>query len=182
MNVSQNKSNWINMKTHWKKQDFRIESLSETIAGLEKSISVLSKKPDQYEWYDGIFLLEDVEPIIGITFIALQNYINSSIYDLEETSTSRLHFYTTDKIISDSGKTRIELIIGLANYFKHRDENNDLHFPTRNLLDQFGFIYGENYEIEKSPLLLGLELLIENWNLPKLVDIVSEWRESLWQK
>jgi len=169
------------MKTHWKRHDFRIDSLTEIILGLNKSISIMSKKCDQYEWYDGLFLLEDVEPIIGLTFIALQNYINSSIYDLEGNNNSKFDCYKKDFTISNTERTRIELIIGLANYFKHRDENGNLHQPTRNLLDEFCFIYGENFDVAQSPIIKGLKLLINDWELTKLVVIVSDWRESLWQ-
>jgi len=67
--------------TDWRRMDFRIEVLRLTITGLENSIEVLQTKFNEIDWYDGLWLLEESEPIFGLAFIAIQNYINSSIYD-----------------------------------------------------------------------------------------------------
>ncbi|WP_321282342.1 hypothetical protein [Marinifilum fragile] len=67
--------------THWKRIDLRIESLQTTIKGLENSISELRNKIDKIDWYDGLWFIEEAEPIYGLAFIAFQNYINSSVFD-----------------------------------------------------------------------------------------------------
>ncbi len=109
-------------KTHWKRHDHRVESLTLTIEGLEKSIIELRKKIEEIYWYDALWFIEEVEPIIGLSFIAFQNYINSSIYDRFETLTNQYDKYNLGKPIAKTGRTDIELIIAIANYFKHRDD------------------------------------------------------------
>lgn len=167
-------------KTHWKRHDFRIESLIITISGLEKSITELREKLNEIEWYDGLWLLEESEPVYGLVFIALQNYINSSIYDRFENLEKQYLMYKLGKKINDTERTDIELIISLANYFKHRDHPKMLFTETQKILIDFSFQYGKNVDLENSPIFKGLDLFTTNWNIFKLIDIVKDWREKLW--
>jgi len=109
------------MKTHWRSVDYRIESLSQTIQELETAVQELRKKEKEIHWYYGLWFLEEVEHIYGLAFIALQNYINSSIYDRFQNLTKQYLKYKIGKEFNNSGRTKIELIIALANYYKHRD-------------------------------------------------------------
>ncbi|GEQ87463.1 hypothetical protein ULMS_29710 [Patiriisocius marinistellae] len=165
---------------HWKRCDYRIESLRLTIEGLEKSIVELEKKLKEIEWYDGIWFLEEVEPIIGLSFIALQNYINSSIYDRFETLNNQYEKYKIGKLVNDAKRTEIELIIGIANYFKHRDDENDLRKGTSSILLDCGLKINKEIDITESPIIKGLELLTEKWDLSDLIIIIDKWRENLW--
>lgn len=165
---------------HWKRCDYRIESLNLTIQGLEKSILELDKKLEQIDWYDGIWFLEEVEPIVGLSFIALQNYINSSIYDRFETLENQYKKYKLGKLVTDSKRTEIELIIGIANYFKHRDDENDLRKGTSTILLDCGLKINKDIDITESPIIKGLELLTNEWGLSHLITIVENWREDLW--
>ncbi|CAM1353737.1 hypothetical protein [Tenacibaculum halocynthiae] len=165
---------------HWKRCDYRIESLNLTIQGLEKSILELDKKLEQIDWYDGIWFLEEVEPIVGLSFIALQNYINSSIYDRFETLENQYKKYKLGKLVTDSKRTEIELIIGIANYFKHRDDENDLRKGTSTILLDCGLKINKDIDITESPIIKGLELLTNKWGLSHLITIVENWREDLW--
>lgn len=165
---------------HWRRSDYRIQSLTLTIEGLEKSILELENKLKEIEWYDGIWFLEEIEPIIGLSFIALQNYINSSIYDRFETLQNQYKKYKLGKLVNDTKRTEIELIIGIANYFKHRDDENDLRKGTSTVLLDCNLKINKDTDVSESPIIKGLELLTEKWSLSDLITIVDNWRENLW--
>ena len=167
-------------KTHWKRHDFRVESLTLTITGLEKSILELNKKHKEVDWYDGLWLLEESEPIIGLAFIALQNYINSSIYDRFETLDKQYEKYKSGTLIESFNRTDIELIVGIANYFKHRDDHKDLRPNTANILSDCDLQFDKEVDITNSPIFKGLEYYTKTWNLTELMKYVTDWREKLW--
>ncbi len=169
-------------KTHWNRNDFRLDSLTLTIDGLEKSIIELEKKLKEIEWYDGLWFLEEVEPIIGLSFIAFQNYINSSIYDRFETLEKQQEKYKLGNLIKETGRTDIELIIGIANYFKHRDSHKDLHKGTRNILTDFHLPFDKKTDIPNSVIIKGLEYFSEKWELTIVIKTVMDWREKLWKE
>jgi hypothetical protein len=118
------------MEGIYKSIDFRISALNQIMVGLSNSIEDFEQKEKDNYWYDGLFLLEDIEPIYGLAFIALQNYINSSIYDFDNSLNRKLELYKKDFKVKNSSKSKIELIICLANYFKHRDDYKELHKGT----------------------------------------------------
>ena len=167
-------------KTHWKTHDYRLESLTLTIVGLEKSILELNKKLEEIDWYDGLWFFEESEPIIGLAFIALQNYINSSIYDRFETLDKQYEKYKFGTLIKNSNRTDIELIVGIANYFKHRDNHNELKICTANILRDCNLQLDKEVDITNSPIFKGLEYYTETWNLTELMKYVTDWREKLW--
>ncbi len=170
------------MKTHYLRNDFRIDSLRLVMIGLENSISKLNEKCEEISWYKETFWDEEIEPIYGLAFIALQNYVNGSIYDLYKTLTDKEKKYKIEKIINQSGRTNIELIIGLANYFKHRDDQRDLRSGTSNILSDFDIKYADSIDVLNSPIFKGLDILSVDWRLSELIEIVQIWRESLWKK
>lgn len=57
---------------HWKSFDYRITSLMLILVLLENAIDLLFYKLKENDWYDGLFLMEEREPIYGLAFIALQ--------------------------------------------------------------------------------------------------------------
>lgn len=71
------------------------------------------------------------------------------------------------------------MIIGLANYIKHREEN-ELHKGTREILESFRLNLDKDIEIEKSPIFEGLTILSDDWNLFEVLEIVTDWRKKLW--
>lgn len=168
--------------THYRQVDYRIESLRIIISGLKNSILELKKKLNESEWYDGIWLLEESEPIVGLAFIAAQNYINSSIYDRFETLEKQYEEYKMGNRINDKGRTDIELIISLANYFKHRDHPKGLTGETPKILNDFNLQFDKNVGIINSPIFKGLELFSENWDLIEIIKTTETWRYKLWEK
>jgi len=167
--------------TDWRRMDFRIEVLRLTITGLENSIEVLQTKFNEIDWYDGLWLLEESEPIFGLAFIAIQNYINSSIYDRFESLEKQYLIYKTGDKIEESGRTKIELIIAIANYFKHRDHPLDLKGETAKTLTDFNLKFDKDIDITESPVFKGLNIFSESWDLKEVLRITENWREKLWE-
>ena len=167
--------------THLLRSDFRKNSLETIIQGLVKSIAEQKDFANDSDWYCGDIFLEHIEPLFGIGFIALQNYINSSIYDIDNSLKKMRQRYKEGNKIGDSGKTDIELFIGLANYFKHRDDEKDFRPKTKELLDSFNFTY-DIFEVDSSPIFLGMDLISKEWDLMIALEIVIEWREAMWAK
>lgn len=162
--------------------DFRKSSLDLVLEGLEVSMDRLYKKQEEVVWYDIIWLLEETEPIIGIALITLQNYINSSIYDRYKKLDNRIEVYNKGMKLNDSGHSKIQLIIALANYYKHRDDDVSLYKNTTSVLNSFNLEYHKELEIDNSPIFKGFEILSETGKLSELNKMVSNWRKSLWEK
>jgi len=161
-------------KTHIWRLDYRKESIIQIIAGLKAAITKLEERIDERDWYDTSFFLEDTEPIVGLAFIAFQNYIYGSIKDrfksIETAKLARL----TSPILKRYNRTEIELIIVLANYCKHTD--GELTKATKGILREFKFDGG----IDSTPIFDGLELLSAAWDLDEILLKVLSWREALW--
>jgi hypothetical protein len=104
----------------------RTDSRVNTVKKLIKPIKIefekiiIHNKKEEYIYWDSVYS-DDAEHLVGIVFIVLQNYINSSISDLFP-DLKKIHSkYQLDKEINNTETTRIHLIIALANYYKHRD-------------------------------------------------------------
>ncbi len=166
---------------HYRKVDYRIESLEITISGLENSIAKLRERVDAKDYYDGLWLLEESEPIFGLAFVAVQNYINSSIYDRFENLDDKSERYKLGEIINDFARTDIELIISIANYFKHRDDAKDLHRNTTKTLQDFNFQFDKDINLENSPIIKGLEIFSKDLKFGSVIHSVKNWREKLWE-
>lgn len=167
------------LKTHWKRNDFRIESLNHIINGLWEAIQLLEERVKLKGWYDGIWFREDSEPIFGLAFIAFQNYINASIIDRFDTIDGKEEIYKLGNKIGDSGRSDIELIIALANYTKHKDWGEP-HKGTREILADVGLKFESDVDILEAPIFEGIELLSYAWDLKEVFEAVKAWRESLW--
>lgn len=154
--------------------DYRKNSLKIIVSGLIDVIDKLKSQIQEISWYDGLWLLEETEPIYGLAFIAFQNYIYNTINDVKSSrfieDRKYYEIYKEDR--------QIELIVHLANYYKHRNDN--LNERTEKGLVEFKLLpIDEEDQLENSPIFKGLELLSPNWDLNMLVDIVSNWREKL---
>ncbi|MCF8459342.1 MAG: hypothetical protein K9G46_01330 [Flavobacteriales bacterium] len=170
----------IMTKTHWRRVDYRAESLRVTIGALDECIESLLVKTKTQDWYDGVWLLEESEPIIGLGFVAFQNYVNSSIYDRHEELVKQYEKYSTGAEKLKNERTKVELIIAIANYFKHRDSLGDLHEPTRQILADFKLNYAKDADVFNSPILKGFDILSEKNELSEIMELIFEWRKSLW--
>lgn len=142
-------------KTHYLRHDFRVESLKYTISGLDRSINSLKKQRNEISWYDGIFFLEDSESIYGLAFIAFQNYINACIKDFSNSTRDKIQYYQLESSFKEFNRSSIELVIALANYSKHKDDDGDLHKGTMEILTDFGLSIDKRASVENSAILKG---------------------------
>jgi len=161
--------------------DYRAVSLNMTIKGLSETIAVLEAQVNEIDWHDGIWYMEESEPIYGLAFIAFQNYINGSINDFANNLKARESYYKLEQNCKVGNRSKIELIIGLANYAKHKDEGH-LHKGTKDILDHFNLNYDDKTYLDNSPIFQGLTLLNEHWDLFKIKEIVTDWREYVWSR
>jgi hypothetical protein len=181
------------MKEHYLRIDMRIGVIKDIISPFQVQLDRIHEicKKDNYDYWDSIYA-DDIEHFVGTVFIVLQNYINSSITDLFP-DLSKLHTkYSIDKKINNSQTTRIELIIAVANYYKHRDLPTQLHPNTVKPLEDLNIEYKEVYDIQDercfhisgscSPVFTGFSILSEFWSFNDLIEIVTDWRENMWQK
>lgn len=75
----------------------------------------------------------------------------------------------------------MQLIIQLANYAKHKDDEGKLHDTTKKILESFSLnTEPEDIEIYKSPIFEGLTILSPEKNLFDVFKIVITWRKKLW--
>ena len=173
--------------------DTRIRVVKDIVAPFQTHLDNIIEicKSDNAFYWDS-FYADDVEHIVGTVFIVLQNYINSSISDLFPDLSKLFTKYSEDIKVNNSQTTRIQLIISIANYYKHRDLPTELDIHTVNPLIDLNIEYKEIFPLledvyfhkvgSDSPVFNGFSLLSEKWNLNDLINIVSEWRENLWQK
>lgn len=175
-----------NTQIHYLRYDsHRSVGLDLIINGLYETVETLYDQVLEGEYYDGVWFSEESEPIIGLAFIAFQNYINGSIYDYSKgydihgKEKNREAYYKIEENRINDKRSKIELIIGLANYSKHKDEKN-LHRGTENILKDFGLI---QEGITNDYLILeGLNLLNEESDLIEVKEFVKDWREYLWSR
>jgi len=179
------------MKGHYLRIDSRIGVLKDIISPFQLQFNVIKEicaKDNSFYW-DSVYA-DDTEHLFGTVFIVLQNYINSSISDLFPDLLKLSTKYSIDKKLNNSQTTRIELIIAIANYYKHRDLPTLLHPNTVKPLDDLNIKYMENYDVQNdkcfhivgscSPVFNGFSILSEFWVFNDLINIVSDWRENLW--
>jgi hypothetical protein len=120
--------------------DHRIEGLELIIIGLNKTLQTFKEKLKNYNYYDGDWYREETELIYGVLLVSVQNYINKTCYDfLEARILDKKDIYEYYDINSEEifhGVSQIRLIIELANYFKHRDDNSKISKYTQDAFDK----------------------------------------------
>lgn len=169
------------IKTHYLRNDYRVLSLNMTIKGLTEIIATLKDQITEIHWYDGDWFMEESEPIYGLAFIAFQNYINRSIKDFSDSLKEKETYYRLEVNQNSNTKSKIELIIGLANYIKHKEEGTP-HKGTKETLDYFKVNYDNVTYLDNSPIFQGLTILTKEWDLFKIKEYVTEWREFIWSR
>jgi len=167
--------------THWRRVDYRVASLNIIIQGLNNSIEVLKEHIKEIHWYDGDWFLEESEPIYGLAFIAFQNYIYGSVKDVVDQTNEKINFYQLEPNVEGYSKSKIELIIGLANYAKHKDDGIP-HKGTKEILECFNLDYQDISYQDKSAIFQGLTILNKDWNLFEIKELVTNWREMIWTR
>ena len=167
--------------------DYRIEPLHDVIVGLDAGLTVIHKRLDTEEWFDGIWAREYAEPLLGLGFVAAQTYALGTVSDLNSVRMSRgkpeeklkefkIVCYKCDTVVLKEDVTRILLINASANYFKHHDEWP--RWPTSHDTKTLGKV-GITEKTE-FPCIGAVELLCgTSWKLNVLLQILKEWRAHL---
>jgi hypothetical protein len=169
---------------HIREIDWRIEPLHDIIVGIDAGIAAVRERLDAEE-IDGLTALGHLEPILGLGFVAFQNYVLGTWTDINEIRKSRgkppvskLDCYTCDPITVRGGTTRIELINAAANYFKHHDEWSQ--WPTNETtrtLSRIGIAQQNEFPCsDAARIFCG-----DNWKLVVLHQIVQEWRTHVFK-
>lgn len=167
----------------WFEPDERYEGLEALFDGYNIALKKFRNKYQECDWYDVGFYREETDLIYGIALISLQNYINKWCVDFLESKIfgyeRAYQYYDRDSKIVKNGVTQIRLIIELANYFKHRDDDGNLQHHTFQVLDNVNILNisksgDERYEDEL--LIEGILLLNDNiFDLSGLMLIVKKW-------
>ena len=167
--------------THYLQVDYRSEILNLIISAFQRTTDELEQRMEDIYWYDGGWYLEDLEPVLGLAFIAYQNYINSSIYDRCASLEKKNEIYKKFSQKVNGKRTEIEVIIAIANYYKHRDDANDIHSGTSRVLNDVNLLYSKSIiEPEKRSIIEGTMLLCNDCNLSEITKKVTDWRKQLW--
>ena len=86
------------METHWRELDSRKQSLEYTITALQSTIQKVDVEMSSVYSFDALFAIEATTPIIGLCFIAMQNYINHTIADFFPDSKKHKYYNLKNKI------------------------------------------------------------------------------------
>lgn len=164
------------METHWRELDSRKQSLEYTVTALQSTIQKVDVEMSSVYSFDAMFAIEATTPIIGLCFIAMQNYINHTIADFFPDYKKHKYYNLKNKINCD---TKIDLIIALANFAKHKEEeetNPNLLKHTNIRLEKFGLSYHNDIN---ETVHSGLSILTQSGNLTDVLEILYEWRKLL---
>ena len=167
---------------HIREFDWRIEPLHNIIIAIDAGLAVVRAQRESDE-LDGITALEHSEPLLGLGFVAAQNYALGAWTDLNHVRkdsgkqpVSKLDCYKTDSIAAIPGVTRIKAINATANYFKHNEEWTQ--WPaneTTRTLTRMGITPSTDFPcVEATRLFCG-----DGWRLIILHQVVREWREHI---
>ncbi len=186
---------------HWLEAYDRTGGLELLFIGFNNALKFYRNRMDEEGWYDVGFYWEDTDLIYGVMFVSLQNYINQCCYDFLDANLfgckEKYEYYLKNSTFIDgSNVTQIQLIIDLANHFKHRDDppsstpskvkaqkKESEENRRRNRFTQIGLNYPmkETYERFEDRLLIeGLEKLNKNMEISGLFQIAKDWRRDLW--
>lgn len=177
---------------HIYRVDHRIGIVKKLIEPFQLQLNEIIEfiKVEGDEYWDMVFA-DEFEHYVGTVFIILQNYINSSISDLYPDLIKLHSKYSIEPMIENTNTSKIQLIISIANYYKHRDLPSDLHTFTSKVFDILSIDYKRFYVSKNveyfhergsnSPVFTGLTILSDSWNFDDVLKEISIWREKMWQ-
>lgn len=174
---------------HWLEIDSRFQSLEQLFKSIDSIIDDYKENcPIELYWDETIILY-------GIILISLQNYINLSCSDLKELDICKnkknYEFYKEESKIINNGITEVELLVHLSNYFKHRDDNDNLKEPLLSDLinvklltkETANKLFRKDNRFEDEVIINGISKIIPlNQPILNLLIIVKKWRDDLWEK
>jgi len=167
--------------------DERFIGLEVMFKAFNKALKVFVNKGEKYSGYYADFYFDETELIYGVILLSLQNYINKSCADFLDVKllncNKAYQLYTKGSKVVIGKVTQVQLIIALANYFKHKDGNDKLHEHTIECLKKVDLLkFSEKLDSDREDTLIteGLSLLIKDLrDVSYLLQIVKEWRTSI---
>jgi hypothetical protein len=166
--------------------DWYIDPLRDVILGIEHGLTQVHARPDEVDWFDGNFVMDHSEWLLGVAFVGTQAYVESAVGDVwrylhgkrcaegEASKEFRKQCFACDTELKPAGVTRIELINAVANYYKHHSGPKALREDTVETLRKAGVNLEDAYAYpcaRVAELLCGSELHVR-----ALCDIVKAWR------
>lgn len=179
-------------KHHWLENDFRYSSLELLFKKYEEILDHYKENCFHDLYWDETYL------IYGIILVSLQNYINQNCTDFMDSNMlskdKKSSYYKIHSKEIANGTTQIQLIIHLANYFKHRDDNTTLHKHTLECLKNVELIdesLSKETELEnRKEMRFDDDIVVEGiskissleYPMQNLLDVVEKWREGIWKQ
>jgi hypothetical protein len=110
---------------HSVETDWSLSWLTDVLDALHGAQKNLEERNRRCEWFDGLFLLEHLEEVYGVAFVAAQTYITRTVADLGKACSGDFAA-NKDELLRRFGSriprtavTSLELVYHLANYYKH---------------------------------------------------------------
>jgi len=162
---------------HIREFDFRHSWTFETLQTLDHGIQKLVA--DQL---DGLDLLEHLEDVVGLAFVALQTYITGTEAHLRAVfpaATLNSRDVRSQNCDATSGVRYVEAIWAAGNYYKHHDQwpdwqPNGARAETIISLGKLGISEATEFPCVEVKKALNAETL----PLADLLAVVSDWREA----
>jgi hypothetical protein len=165
--------------------DLRYDSTKEVLDSVARALKSLPEgKP---EWFDGLFILEHAEELVGVAFAAAQVYLNSALSVLSKATGRKLDKKFRTPLLQHGevldlfpSVCKIEVIYAAANYWKHHDEwenwkPNGRNRDTIETLAKVEVNDETEFPCNRIATLLGGEDYSDlNW----LLEAVSVWRRD----
>jgi hypothetical protein len=156
--------------------DFDLDLLVEIVGTVDRLIGVVEAEISRSADPDGLGLFNRLEGVVGLGFVACQQYLNAT-YPQLAAETKRAAFLAGPK--HPSGRSVAELVNAAANYWKHREEWGDANSQghetrTREVIDSVTPSRGECVVGNVLAALVGGQA--ERFS--SLVGQVVQWRDQ----
>lgn len=172
--------------------DWHYASIRRIFEALSEGLEMVEKDLDEAEYANNPYFdvdnaLEEADSLLGIAFVTAQTYITSTISDANIVGKPPVK-YKKDQLLKNYSDllpntqvTKLEMCDAAANYFKHHDEwtgwtATGLNQKTVAILQSVGINEDTEYPCVKA---LKVLLQTDDYDLKKLLDILSTWRKSV---
>lgn len=150
--------------------DFDLESLQEILHVLDTQLETINSEAANYPDADSFGTYDGVEPIIGLGFVACQQYLASTYGYLKVEKGQALLVGPAHR----SGMSVAEIINHSANFWKHHEEG--IRGTTERALQHLGFTSETDYVLSN---VLADVVSPEPACFRSLVPLLEAWRDAL---
>jgi hypothetical protein len=162
--------------------DYGIGPLRDVEESIQQGIAKLFERNKQEPWFDGLWMNEYGEVLLGALYVACQAYCLGAVSDINQIRQdaglgplSKIDAYHRHETSRDS-YSAIELLNAASNCFKHRDEWSS-EWPqnlTTKTLAAFSITSASEFPINQVH-----EIIHGEWGYQSVCELVSEWRKGL---